>query len=322
MKKPDIILSVLVISLLVAASGCSGYNGCSSDEKPLTLDEVHEWGVFVQDYGSGNSSYSGGPTPGNAEMPVTAVAKMCKPVIYFHGEGKGSVALTITANVSELITIPGARVVEESISWKIKVAGGVDRTDNFSSEAVVVAEDDKIYEYLFYEGEIPMLQPLTLNITRDSNNLSFNLSNNGEKAIGNVFVLYHPGNGTAENFTLWQVPSMAADEWVVNETTINSSLSVQNFSKKLETALRQRGLTSDETQDLLDYWVDGVEDELGLVADELFFESPENETVSIIYFLSGSAYNELLPITVSPQPDALVRVGLVWLRNVPVEVVE
>ena len=98
--------------------------------------------------------------------------------------------------------------------------------------------------------------------------------------------------------TLWMVEGANVVEHRV--TTRSSSVArrgtKQDLRGWLETAATRAGLTQAEARSLLQTW----EGEL--------FESDERRA---IYFIPRSDYNRMLPLTITPTPTELIRVGLV-----------
>jgi len=304
--------------LVLASSGCF-FHGCTKEyEVPLTLHEVHEWGVFQQQYGYNETVLSGGHNPGHPPMPMVVEQEESKPVIYFHGDGIGDVNVTVETNASNIITIPQAQVGGGTIHWNIRVAGGI---DDRKSEAIVVDRDENKtrYDYLFYEGRNQDTQDVVAKVSRNGDNLSFNITNIGNTWAEDVFFWYHPG-WEEKAVILAGLADLAPRENVVSSMKLGQSSPVEGLRSSLKEKLSGRGLTSGESEDFLSFWVDGKEDELGLEAGRTFFESDGNETAHILYFIPQSKYDAYLPLTIEPLPeDAAIRVGLVWLKDVPVE---
>jgi len=241
-----------------------------------------------------------------------------KPVIYFHGDGIGDVNVTVETNASNIITIPQAQVGGGTIHWNIRVAGGI---DDRKSEAIVVDRDENKtrYDYLFYEGRNQDTQDVVAKVSRNGDNLSFNITNIGNTWAEDVFFWYHPG-WEEKAVILAGLADLAPRENVVSSMKLGQSSPVEGLRSSLKEKLSGRGLTSGESEDFLSFWVDGKEDELGLEAGRTFFESDGNETAHILYFIPQSKYDAYLPLTIEPLPeDAAIRVGLVWLKDVPVE---
>jgi hypothetical protein len=72
------------------------------------------------------------------------------------------------------------------------------------------------------------------------------------------------------------------------------------FRRELESTARAQGLSAAETRSLLETW-----------RDELFGSPSAPAPSRLVYFITRARYDAMLPLRVSPTPDAVVRVGLV-----------
>ena len=73
------------------------------------------------------------------------------------------------------------------------------------------------------------------------------------------------------------------------------------FRRELERTARAQGLNAAEARSLLDTW-----------GDELFgVPGGPAPAPRLVYFITRARYDAMLPLRVSPTPDAVVRVGLV-----------
>lgn len=295
---------VAMLVVMVTTTGCFENNGSSTSE--LRIDVVHEWGVFVQEYGGNDTLLTGGPQPGHPEMPIVEMDDK-KPVIYFYGRGFGEARVTVTTNATDIVTIPQATVADGTINWQVELMVG---DGNYQA---VVVNGEETWDYLFYEGRETVRQEVAAHVVRDDGNLTFNVTNLAAQELGDVLFWYLPEEGLP---VVWNVSTLPAGETVVNATHLSRNTTVEALRMTLEGRLRDRGLWINEIDDLLEYWVDGETDAMGLQADDTFFEG--NGTAHLLYCLSPEGYDTLLPLAIDPTPGDVVRVGLVWVQDIPI----
>ena len=68
-----------IIIMIIISSGCIWSSDSPESEKVLYLEEVHEWGVFIQNYSNNEVFLSGGPMPDFPEIPNTTPTIDKKP---------------------------------------------------------------------------------------------------------------------------------------------------------------------------------------------------------------------------------------------------
>ncbi len=326
------IFSLLIVSLflLISTTGCMTHDcgeGTGEDVEarvPLELMAAHEWGVFTQDYNDANFSLIGGPKPGMPPMPQISNTHVdtdaCKPVIYFHGKGIGRVYVSVDMVAEDIITIPEARIKEDGISWNVEVAGEINPL--LRGGRTIVMEEGVPYDYLFYEGVYQGLLEMRANLTRDEDDdLRFSINNSGPYLAEDVYFLYHPAKGEEKEgwTTTWKIPFLSSGEKTTHMKAMNQSNRNWDIRNRFKDNLLERGLTDEEAEDLLLYWLGGVKDEKGFQAKRTWFEPTENESASIIYFITRDRYDTLFPLEMRPMPEELARVGIIWITNIPVE---
>ncbi len=294
---------------------------------PFRLHEVHEWGVFQQEYGSNNTNLSAGPHSGEPPAPVVVSQILSKPVIYFHCEGISEIRVEIDTEASDIVTIPQAWEHPGKIIWDVSVAGnsgdpsGGVVIDMLGDSAI---EQGRRYRYLFYEGDEETGQAIRGNVTRDGSNVTFNLTNVGNYPIESVCLFYDSGNESEGNM-MYELPGLDEMQSQRIEHILNgSSIVREQVRRSLYDNLLGRGLTERECEDLLEFWMDGIEDEMGYQTENPWFQGNGNESAFVLYFITRYEYDELLPIAISPfqhQPGGsidVVRVGIVTVSEIPI----
>ncbi len=334
----------LVVMSVMASTGCV-YDECKGRDVELELQAVHEWGVFLQVYGDGNRTIAGGPHSGTPPEPIVVEQEDSKPVIYFHGDGIGNVSVLVQTNATGIITIPQAGVSDGDIRWNVTVAGDIEDND---TNAIVRISDEERYEYLFYEGNELHTQDVLAEVERDGDTLTFNVTNIGEYPIQDVYFSYVPAENTEDendsggeggrggeegevegeveggaegderSVVIIHIPELNPFENQIIETNVTNLTDTSEVRKSLKGDIVGRGLTKSESEDLLEFWVDGIEDGAGLKAERRFFQSEQNESAGLLYFLLQSEYDRMLPLTVEPVPPMIARVGIVFISGVPV----
>ena len=311
--------------MVLAGSGClyPDYGCGDGQEQPLTLVEVHEWGVFQQHYGYNDTFMAGGGNSEHPPKPEVVETEDCKPVIYFHGRGIGNVNVTVRTNATDIVTIPQAQVSDGVINWQVTVTGELHPRANLPPPAVVWdnQEENTSYEYLFYEGKNKDTQDVVAKLTKEGDNLSFNLTNIGQDSLGDMLFFYLQPSGEGDLTVLANWTKLEPGENRKLNTSMGAGFTSASLRGLLKDKLLARGLVEKEAEDLLEYWMDKVVDDLGLQADRSFTEQGKNETAHILYFMPQSKLDARLPMTVDPSA-AITRVGLMWVQDVPVGVVE
>jgi len=311
MNKKLIMIGIAILYLmLISISGCIDDYGCGPEG--LRVSSIHEWGIFEQSYNNTTIIFSG-PNPNN--FPRPPIVEICaeKPAIYFHGHGQGNISLAIYTNATNIVTIPEAEMEKNKFTWNIDLATNESDNDLLNP----VDTNNKAYDYLFYEGKDIRNQDITSNVTVNSTKIKFNITNIGNSTLTNVFFWYHPGNINTE-FYLAYIPSIQPDEKYTVLKELDSAVTINETRARLETKLTNKKLTEQESEDLLNYWVDGEKDSLGKKTDLPWFQNRDNEYAQVIYFIDQSEYDKLLPIEVDSNIQEIIRVGIVSVRDIPI----
>jgi len=286
-----IILFGLTATLIIVAG--TFMTGCIDSEKQsgfLQGFEVHEWGIFQQEYNSNIVNVVSNPITG----PVFAR----KPVIYFHyDEDITDVVVEVDFNGDVLVTIPDAVNTSSGISWTVDIVNNS-----------VVVPNGTAYDYLFYECQINVSQGVIAYIIDDGVNVTFYVKNVASYIISDIFFIY----GYPTNVSMWQrgITYIHIDSLESGEQT-SITIPLKNNSSydtsEILLSLTDQGLTQKEAQDLIDYW-------------EQFWFYPTNmeSYAQMIYSIPQDAYDELLPISITPAPEIMKRIGLFFITNISI----
>ncbi|HEC87112.1 MAG TPA: hypothetical protein ENI49_04520 [Thermoplasmatales archaeon] len=275
--------------VLLTLLGSMLLTGCINNQN----FEIHEWGVFVKGYECNETSVLTNPPE---------LTFVYKPVIYFHSlENSTNVEVEIDF-IKNVTAIPNATINDNKIIWNVTV----------ENDSIKMADEETYYDYLFYEGEIIFSPHVTVMVTDEWSNVTYYVKNNESFTISNVFCVY----GKCNDFTTTE------DDWLecvyfgdlqpgegktVNDTDSGNIFNVTEAIDTLYDALISYGLTRDETQMLLNYW-----------KDWWFYPTNLGNYTRVIYTIPQSIYDQLLPITVTPKPSSIVRVGIVTITDIPV----
>jgi hypothetical protein len=152
--------------------------------------------------------------------------------------------------------------------------------------------------FVYYDGLVPA--PEYLRCTA-SDAKSVTLQNTAAFPLAPVFVIDR--RGTTTRFT--RVAAIAPGE---SAKVTPAAVATTDWPKAGETAvadaLRAAGLFPDEAASLLTIWRDG------------FFQRPG---LTVFYLLPQAEYDRLLPLTITPKPPKLVRVGIAVHPNCDTE---
>ncbi len=277
MKKYLLILSIMGILLI---SGCTINN--------TGKFEVHEWGVFLQEYGN-TTTFS------LTQSPEIVYVK--KPVIYFHGVGESDVSVTIK-NITIEKMIPTGNPNEDGLTWDVKVV----------DDEILVPNGTK-YEHLFYEGVIKMDSPVIANVTYTYGAPDIHIKNMREYTLTDVIFVYADYGDYLTGEDDWikilyfdriephTAVSTEYGEEINNKTAINII-----YDKCLAA-----GLNDAEINELIEHW-------------NKYWFSPSNYGIHtrLISFIPQDVYDTVLPMSISPEPDSIKRVGILTLVDIPV----
>jgi hypothetical protein len=282
---------------------------------------VHEWGTFTSIAGKDGVSLEWRPLNGPSDLPkfvystqrpgdglrhanskleLTAAVRMETPVIYFYANREMNISTKVDFPKGKITEwYPQARVVDSGINWgKMKVQPGAainlpaDYSDNHyyaarETEAAPVqicATNGKPTEqekFLFYRGVGTFDLPLAVTLEKSG----VTLRNSGKDSIAQLIVFENRdgkiGFRTVMNFsgtTTVERPSLDSDTGAV--------------IKQLRQALIDSGLYDKEADAMIKTWRNS------------WFETG----MRVFYILPRSATDAVLPISIDPRPDELVRV--------------
>jgi hypothetical protein len=287
-------------------------HSCFAEEN--TSFEVHEWGVFMKDYDSNSTSVQTISPP----MKV----QVMKPVIYFHSSHDLTDVLIKVSSIQNAMTIPyrgllpgflqsdeypSASIENNTILWNIDVKNNS------------IEQNDTLYPYLFYEGDITSYSPVKASIVNNGDNIKYYVKNIGDYKISNVFLIL----GVTYSDFLWGYnwnqahPEGMLDCVYFGDLSPGEEKTILNTSKEflyneiqmenmINNAIIADGLTSDEADELIDYW-----------SSWWFYPEDDGIYSRLIYSIPQSVYDELLPLTITPQPDITKRVGIFTITDIP-----
>jgi len=294
-------LFVMIILPILFLSGCIEFQDNESSF------EVHEWGVFLHNYDSNIASFVTNPPP----IPIC----FDKPVIYFHcDESLTNVSVEVDINGDILVTIPDANITENGIGWVVDIVNNS-----------VIAPDGASYDYLFYEGQMNISQGIVAYVD-DGENITFYVKNICNYPIYDVFFIYgythffpsqksYDENGEYYVKTLEYVGTVKhlikidkLDSGEAKKTVMSKCNNCTIYTKEVLNCLIDQGLTEEEAQEMFDYW------EFEWFNTNDFF----GDFSKIIYTIPQKIYDELLPINITPKPEKIKRVGLFYVKDIPI----
>jgi hypothetical protein len=306
-------LSNLLIILIIPVLFLSG---CIEFQNNQSSFEVHEWGVFMHNYDSKVASFVTNPP----SLPVY----YDKPVIYFHcDEDLTNVNVEVDINGDILVTIPDANITENGIGWIVDIINNS-----------VIAPNGTSYDYLFYEGQMNISQGVISYVLVNDENVTFYVKNIADYTISDVFFVY--GKPYDAGMAYWFYRYHTAFCYIESLKTGEEKIMTSNFldeprsfvstyhnnisscfnnnvslAENFIQLLINQGLTRDESIEFFEYWF-----------DEWFktggYRVRVNEYSSLIYTIPQEIYDNLLPININPKPDAIKRVGVFYVRGIPI----
>ncbi len=315
-------LAVVICAVLVIVAGITiklrRTSTASPEENRLV---VHEWGTFTSIAGKNGVSLEWRPLNGASDLPkfvhskqgpndglrhgngkgeLIAAVRMETPVIYFYANREMDISTKVDFPKGKITEwYPQARAVDTGINWgKMKVQPGAafnlsaDYSDNhyFAARETDAAplqicatnghpiEQEK---FLFYRGVGTFDLPLAVTLKNDR----VTLRNSGKDPIAQLIVFENRagkiGYQSVNNFS----GSTTIDRPALNKNT-------DAVIKQLRQALIEAGLFDKEADAMIKTWRNS------------WFESG----MRVFYILPRSATDAVLPITIDPRPDELVRV--------------
>lgn len=297
MKRENIVAAIIVILIIVGASLFAVFVGNRGSDSEF---EVHEWGVFVKEYNCTEVLVGGSKS--SIYYPDYLNMQLYKPVIYFHSiEEKTNVKVQVDS-VKNATVIPNATLKDDSIFWDVVVENDIIKTDE---------ENDLGYNYLFYEGATSYQTNIDADIKINNVNVTFRIKNLEDFSISDVYFVY----GKERVFSEGNVELLSGGMTYVYFENINSgeekNITIKMMNESFYNAsdmmplLINKGLTNDESQELVDYW------------RYYWFYPNLKEYSRILYTIPQSEYDNLLPISIIPQPTSIKRVGIVTLTDIP-----
>ncbi len=251
--------------------------------------DIHEWGVFVKGYNC-NETFLLSESP-----PIVYVRK---PVIYFHSLINKTNILIEISSISNASVIPDARLGNNQIIWDVPV-----------KDDIISLPNGTLYPYLFYEGKTNFSTNILLNITTFEEKVTFYVKNQENYAITNIYLIYGYPTGTPDyvyrGMTYVYIDKLEMDE----EKSITMSIkeNITYDTEELFVSLVEKGLTSEEALELINYW-----------EEWWFYPSNLGTYTRMIYMIPQSVYDKILPLKVIPEPASINRIGLFVLTNIPV----
>jgi len=293
-NKKIMLFGLAIVAIVLAGTLMSGC--VTSDNQHVVLQgfEVHEWGVFCQEYNC-NYAYVAG-SPDFLGFPYGVFAR--KPVIYFHyDENISDLVVEVDFNGDVIVTIPDATNTSTGISWTVDIVNNQ-----------VVAPNGTVYDFLFYECQINAPQGVIARVLDDGVNVTFYVKNVADYIISDLFFIYGDpivGSMFQTAITYVHVDSLEKGE----DTSITVPKNNDSFynTNEILSSLIDQGLTEKEAQDLIDYW------------EQIWFYPTNMESYAqMIYSIPQEVYDELLPISMTPMPEIMKRIGLFFITNISI----
>jgi hypothetical protein len=309
-------LLVLLSLVIVAGSGLSSATQAAAGDGLL----VHEWGTFTSVAGrdgralvwrpltfesdlpsfvysidQGNT-WRGLRYPSKSGMPVRV--RMETPVLYFYAKEERTVAVKVgfpSGRITEWY--PQARVSRGNIDWgPLKVMPGAqvdlpnDSKENHyyparatESAAVEVSGNGKTEheKFLFYRGVGNFALPVSVNLEGER----VVIKNMYGENLGKVVLFENRGGKVG-----YQIRDIPQSEMMLDRPALDSQ--TDGLRQEMRAMLISHGLYEKEADAMLNTWRDS------------WFE----EGLRVFYIMPRKTTDTILPIVITPQPEALVRV--------------
>jgi len=306
-KKIFVLLTVLIMSILVL-SGCTNNTEQNNKKNSLEMFYINEWGVFIKSYDCADSNVL------NTPSELTLVRK---PVIYFHSitnETRIDIEINNIRNTTLIPTkdsenITNLEIFDDKILWNVTIENDKIKTFDYKEGENVFY---KYLDYLFYEGDTSFNTEILAGITKNKNNIEYYVKNSESYEISNVFLIF--GNTFLTNTNdddfiecVYFGDLKSGEQKTIFNENDENIYSTKNTIDKIKDTLISSSLTEDEAEDLLNYWQD-------------WWFNPsfdENYTLysRLIYIIPENIYNNLLPISFSPEPENMNRVGIFTITD-------
>ncbi|HYW74343.1 MAG TPA: hypothetical protein VE961_25195 [Pyrinomonadaceae bacterium] len=282
---------------------------------------VHEWGTFTSIAGKDGVSLEWRPLNGPSDLPkfvhsnvqpdsglrhangkvtLTAAVRMETPVIYFYPSREMEISTKVEFPQGTITEwYPQARGVGKGINWgKLKIQPGAalnlpaDYSDNHyyaaretdAAPLQICATNGHATEqekFLFYRGVGNFLLPLAVTLENDR----VTLRNTGKETIAQLIVFENRDGKIG-----FRTVDSLLDTATVDRPTLDQSADA--VINRLRAALVAGGLYEKEADAMIKTWRNS------------WFESG----MRVFYILPRPATDAVLPITIDPRPDELVRV--------------
>src|SRR6185436_19075884 len=307
-------ISAIAIRLRYSANG-----GSSQPQKDKLV--VHEWGTFTSIAGKDGVSLEWRPLNGPSDLPkfvhstqvsndglrhaggkvdLTAAVRMETPVIYFYANREMDISTRVDFPKGKITEwYPQARAVKTGINWgKMKIQPGAafnlpaEYSDNHyfaaretdAAPVQICATNGHATEqekFLFYRGVGTFDLPLA--VTLENNRIT--LRNSGKDSIAQLIVFEN-----REGKIGYQSVSNFSGATTIDRPSLDKN--TEGVIKQLRQALIDAGLFDKEADAMIKTWRNS------------WFEAG----LRVFYILPRSATDAVLPITIDPRPDELVRV--------------
>lgn len=281
---------------------------------------VHEWGTLTSIAGSDGLALEWRPLTAPGELPgfvynmqglgsglrypigkadLKGLIRMETPVIYFYADREATVSVKVDFPKG-LITewYPHARSVSNGIDWgRFRVQPGAQvalpveakeshyyparETDAAPVHVCGVGKADEYEKFLFYRGVGTFRPPLSVKSEGDR----VVITNTGLEGISRLILFENRGGKIA-----FSVYSSLSGSATIERPPLGQSL--ESLESELEQTLIMEGLYQKEARAMIRTWRD------------TWFE----EGMRLFYVLPRRVTDELLPITIDPQPAELARV--------------
>jgi hypothetical protein len=314
-----VVLSILVTGIFAVALKLRQSSNAASPPKDRLV--VHEWGTFTSIAGKDGVSLEWRPLNGPTDLPkfvhstrgpsdglrhgdskvdLTAAVRMETPVIYFYANREMDISAKVDFPKGKITEwYPQARGVGAGVNWgKMKLQPGAafnlpaDYSDNHyyaaretdSAPLQICGTNDHATEqekFLFYRGVGNFDLPLS--VTLENNRVTVRNTGNGPIA---QLIVFDNRDGKIG----FQTIDNLSGATTVDRPSLDKNTDA--VTQQLRQALVAAGLYDKEADAMIKTWRNS------------WFESG----LRIFYILPRSATDAVLPITIDPRPDELVRV--------------
>jgi len=253
---------------------------------------LHEWGVFDVDYQTNEYKALGIPENGNVNVR--------KPIIYLYPAYDMSITVRVGFRGNVLSTIPLAEVENNVIIWDIDMEDGH-----------IYDRYMRAYDYLFYEVNLNLSGNIVVKSIHTGTSILISMKNNYEFDIHSIYGIYiYKEKGYIFADTSKLSDYIKAGDKDDGRIWLDGSLlndTAEYFESVMKNICMDEGLSMDETEYLLDCWMDE------------WFKLNGTESLKIIFFIDEKTYDNLLPIVTTPDATEVVRTGIFYVHSIPVK---